>query len=48
MKYMGWSWADLMTTPASVIYEVAQVMIEEAERDKDSDESDGDYEVEPD
>lgn len=32
MKYMGWSWADLKSTPSHVVDEVAKMMNEENEK----------------
>ena len=31
MKWMGWSWADLATTPADVVDTAVEMMAEEAE-----------------
>jgi hypothetical protein len=31
MKYMGWSWHELMATPQSVVNEIVAIMADQAE-----------------
>lgn len=32
MRYMGWSWQDLMSAPFSIVQEVIQIINEKAEQ----------------